>query len=76
MVELFTTGPAGVLGLKKGTLEPGADADITVLEIDRPITVDPAEFRSRSANSPFLGWKLRGAPVVTLVGGRVVHDVR
>ncbi len=76
MVELFTTGPAEILRLRKGTLAPGADADVTVLDPGRQVRVDPARFFSKSSNSPFLGWKLRGAPVLTLVAGRIVHDVR
>ena len=76
MVELFTVGPARVLRLDKGTLAQGADADITVLDPDRELTLEAASFESKSANSPFLGWKVRGAPVMTLVGGRIVHDAR
>lgn len=76
MVELFTVGPARVLRLDKGTLAHGADADITVLDLDRELTLEAASFESKSANSPFLGWKVRGAPVMTLVGGRIVHDAR
>jgi dihydroorotase len=74
MVELFTTGPARILRLDKGTLAPGADADVTVLDLDRRVRVDGASFDSKCSNSPFLGWDLRGAAVMTLVGGRVVHD--
>ena len=76
MVELFTVGPARVLRLDKGTLAQGADADITVLDLDRELTLEAASFESKSANSPFVGWKVRGAPVMTLVGGRIVHDAR
>jgi dihydroorotase len=76
MVALFTTGPAAILRLPKGTLAKGADADVTVLDLGRRVTVDPARFRSKSANTPFGGWTLEGAPVLTLVGGRVVHDAR
>ena len=76
LVELFTVGPARVLRLGKGSLAPGAEADVTVLDLEREVTVGDAEFRSKSANSPFLGWKLRGAPVLTLVGGKIVHDAR
>lgn len=76
LVELFTSGPARILGLAKGTLAPGADADVTVLDPNRRVTVDPARFRSKSANTPFAGWSLRGAPVMTLVAGRIVHDGR
>jgi dihydroorotase len=76
MVELFTIGPARILRLEKGTLAPGTDADITVLDPDREVTFDLSAFESKSGNSPFLGWKVRGAPVMTFVCGRVVHDIR
>jgi len=52
------------------------DADVTVLDLDRKVTVAPATFQSKSANSPFGGWTLRGAAVLTIVGGRIVHDAR
>ncbi len=76
MVELFTTGPAGVLGLDRGRLIEGAVADLTVLDLQRQVTVDPAEFESKSHNTPFGGWTLRGAPVLTVVAGRLVYDGR
>jgi len=76
LVELFTTGPAGAVGLAKGRLAKGAGADLTVLDLDRRVTVDPKSFASKSRNTPFAGWELRGAPVLTVVGGRVVHDSR
>ena len=76
MVELFTTGPAGILRLDAGRLQQGAVADITVLDLNRHTTVDVARFESLSRNTPFKGWELRGAPVMTIVGGRIVHDAR
>ena len=76
LIELLTIGPAGVLGLEAGRLKAGAVADVTVLDIDRKVRVESSAFRSKSENSPFLGWSLRGAPVMTLVGGRIVHDAR
>jgi len=76
MIELFTTGPAGILRLDKGTLRPGADADITVLDLNRRTTIEPDSFRSKSKNTPFRSWELRGAPVMTIVAGKVVHDAR
>lgn len=76
LVHLFTRGPASVLRLERGTLTPGSDADVTVLDLDREVEIDASGFASKSENSPFLGWKLRGAPVMTMVGGRVVHDGR
>jgi len=72
-VELYSSGPARVLGLKKGTLAVGADADVTVFSAKKETIVDPARFRSRSRNTPFAGMKLRGAPLMTIVGGKVVH---
>lgn len=76
LVQLFTTGPAKVLRLDKGRLAPGCDADITVLDLDRTTTIKPESFRSKSRNTPFNGWELRGAAVMTLVAGRVIHDRR
>jgi len=76
MVELFTTGPARVLRLDKGKLAVGADADITVLDLERRVTVDCEKFASLGRNSPFSGWELKGGPVLTIVGGRIVHDGR
>lgn len=76
MVALFTTGPAGVLGLDKGTLAAGKDADVTVLDLDRTVTVEPKQFKSKSHNTPFKGLTLKGAPILTVVGGKVIHDAR
>jgi len=76
LVALYTTGPAGILGLERGTLAPGAPADVTVLDLGRKVEVDVSSFRSRSRNAPYHGWKLRGAPILTLVGGRIVFDGR
>jgi dihydroorotase len=76
LVDLLSVGPARVLRLKKGSLRPGDDADVTVLDLDREFRVAPGSFASKSANTPFAGWTLRGGPVMTIVGGRVVHDAR
>lgn len=76
MVELFTSGPAGVLRLDRGTLAPGAPADITVLDVERNFRVEAQEFVSKSRNTPFKGWDLKGGAVLTVVAGRVVSDRR
>jgi len=76
LVALLSCGPASVLRLAKGSLAEGADADITVLDLDRSFVVTPQSFASKSVNTPFSGWTLRGGPVMTIVGGRVVHDAR
>ena len=72
-VELLSVNPARILGVPGGTLSVGAPADITILAPDLPVTVDPTRFRSRSRNTPFGGWTLRGGVVATFVGGRIVH---
>jgi dihydroorotase len=71
LVELLSTRPAAVLGLAGGTLAPGAPADVTVLDLSRRSKVDPTRFLSKGRNTPFGGWTLKGAPVMTIVGGRV-----
>ncbi len=50
----------------------GAPGDVTILDLDRELTVDPGQFHSRSRNTPFRGWVLRGGPAGTVVGGVVV----
>ena len=72
MVSLFSYNPAKILRLERGSLSPGAVADITILDTEREVVVDTATFQSRSRNSPFHGWKLRGGPVATIVGGKIV----
>jgi len=73
-VELLSVDPARLLGLsRKGRIAAGADADLTVLDLDRSITVEKDRFESKGRNTPFEGWKLRGAPVMTIVGGRIVY---
>jgi dihydroorotase len=76
MVELMAVNPARILGLEKGTLREGADADITVLDPDLAKMVDARHFESRSRNTPFGGWRLKGWPVLTIVGGRIAHEAR
>ena len=72
MVELFTTGPARVLNLDRGTLRKGAPGDVTVFDPGRAWTYDVNRTESKSKNSPFHNRAFRGGPVATIVGGRVV----
>jgi len=72
MVTLLSVAPARVLSLAGGTLAPGSVADLTLLDLDRRVKVDPARFVSKGRNTPFAGWTLRGGPAMTIVGGRVV----
>ncbi len=71
LVELLSTHPARVLGLPGGSLALGAPGDLTILDLDRERTVDPARFQSKGRNTPYGGWTLRGWPVATIVGGTV-----
>jgi dihydroorotase len=73
LVELLSSGPARVLGLPGGTLRPGSPADVTLFDPEGDVTVQAAKFLSRSRNTPFEGWQLRGRPVATVVGGRRVE---
>jgi dihydroorotase len=73
LVELLSCGPARALGVPGGTLRVGAPADVTLFDLERRSTVDPARMRSKSRNTPFGGWSLRGAPVRTLLAGRAVE---
>jgi dihydroorotase len=70
-IRTLTLNPAAVLKIGKGTLSIGADADITIIDPNMAWTVDSSQFRSRSRNTPFNGWKLTGRAVQTIVGGRI-----
>jgi dihydroorotase len=72
-VELLSTNPARVMHLPGGTLTEGGPADITILAPDAPVTVRAAAFRSKSRNTPFEGWPLKGAVAATIVRGRTVY---
>ena len=75
MAQLFSTNPARILRLDRGTLAEGSFADITVLDPERKLKVHSENFRSRSRNTPFEGWELTGGPVMTIVKGKVVWSL-
>jgi dihydroorotase len=70
-IEKLATNPARVLGIDKGTLRVGAEADIAIIDPEASWTVDVSQFRSKSSNTPFAGWELKGRAVQVLVGGEV-----
>jgi dihydroorotase len=72
MVELFTTGPARVLG-KERKLAAGEPADVTIFSLDRPWTYHVKESPSKSRNSPFDGRTFKGGPAATIVAGKIIH---
>ncbi|MBL8075081.1 MAG: dihydroorotase [Nitrospira sp.] len=73
-IQKLTSAPAVAFGLKKGTLAVGADADVVIVDQHEQWVVDPTRFRSKSRNTPFAGWKVKGRVRTTIVGGRVVFE--
>jgi dihydroorotase len=73
LVELLSTNPARVLNLPGGTIKEGEPADLTVLAPDRDVTIRASRLVSKSKNTPFDGWTLKGAVAATIVGGKVVY---
>jgi len=71
MVELFTTGPANVLGIER-KIAAGQPADLTIFSTDHAWTFHAAESASKSRNTPFDGRSFRGAPMATIVAGQIV----
>jgi dihydroorotase len=72
MIELLSANPARVIGVEGGSLSEGTRADISILAPDLPVTVSTNAMRSKSKNTPFDGWQLRGGVAATIVGGRMV----
>jgi dihydroorotase len=73
LVELLSVNPARILRVSGGSLAEGAPADVTILAPDLAVTVVAAAMKSKSKNTPFDGWQLRGGVAATIVGGRVVY---
>jgi dihydroorotase len=73
LIEKMSANPARILGFDHG-LRPGRTADITIIDPQANYKVDVRQFQSLSRNCPFDGWRLRGKPVLTMVGGRVVFE--
>jgi dihydroorotase len=73
LVELMSMNPARILRVPGGSLAEGSPADVTILAPDLQVTVSADRMRSKSKNSPFIGWSLRGGVAATIVGGRTVY---
>jgi dihydroorotase len=74
LIEKLTINPARVLGIERGTLKPGAKADVAVIDPKAEWTIDPNSFRSKSRNCPFAGWRVRGRAHTVLVSGKVKYS--
>ncbi|GJL50128.1 MAG: dihydroorotase [Nitrospirales bacterium] len=73
-IEKLTSAPAKAFRLKKGTLEIGSDADVVLIDPAYAWVVDPEKFHSKSQNTPFTGWNVKGKVIKTIVGGTVVYE--
>ena len=72
LIELLSATPAKILNIPGGTLTEGGVADITVIAPTAPVTIRAAALKSKSKNTPFDGWDMRGAAAATIVGGKTV----
>ena len=75
-IELFSINPQKIMKVVPWGLFEGSDADLTILDLNRTWTFDVNQSRSRSRNSPFYGWPMKGKAVGTIVGGKVVFQDR
>lgn len=73
-VSMITINPARLLKINKGALKEGSDADVTIIDPDKEWVVNVNNLKSKSKNTPYAGWKMKGKAVMTIVGGRIVHD--
>jgi dihydroorotase len=71
LIEKLTINPARVLGIDRGTLRPGSIADVTIIDPEASWTIDPAQFRSKSRNSPFAGWEVAGRAQAVILAGQL-----
>ena len=74
LVHLMSTRPAEILGLAKGQLEPGYDADFVLVDLDTPYTVDKEKLHSKSHNCPFDGAQLYGRVYATIKSGKLTYQ--
>jgi len=75
IVEKLSLNPATILRLEsKGSLKEGCDGDVTILDPEKEVEINPREFASKSRNTPFAGWKLKGAPIATIVAGAIASS--
>jgi dihydroorotase len=76
LIELFSINPQKIMKVEPWGLFEGSTADLTILDLNRNWTFDISQSRSRSRNSPFHGWPMKGKAVATIVGGKVVYEER
>lgn len=75
MIAKLTHLPSAVINIRKGALNPGDQADIVIFDPERKVKIDRERFRSKSKNTPFNGWDLKGVVLYTIVNGNIVYSV-
>src|SRR4029077_4140105 len=75
VIRKLTINPAQLLGIPKGTLKADADADVTLMHAEARWTIDPATFHSKSRNTPYGGWEVRGRAHTVIVSGEVRYTL-
>ena len=76
LIAKLTINAAMILGIQKGTLKSGADADITIIDATTSWRIDPSKFKSKGRNTPFAGWEVKGRAHSVIVGGKVRYTAR
>ena len=76
LIRKMSLNPARILGLDRGVIAPGKAADLAVIDVTEPYRIDPAEFASKSRNTPFGGMRVFGKVGCTIADGKVVYDDR
>lgn len=74
MIAKLTHLPSAIVNIRKGTLNPGDPADIVIFDPEKRVKIDREKFRSKSKNTPFNGWELKGAVLYTIVNGKIVYS--
>ena len=74
MIAKLTHLPSAVINVQKGTLNTGDTADILIFDPDKKVKIDREKFRSKSKNTPFSGWDLKGVVLYTIVNGNIVYS--
>lgn len=74
LIDFMTVKPAEVFNMKRGKLEVGSIADLTVIDLELQEDIDSTNFLSKGKNTPFDGWKCKGWPVMTMVNGKLVYE--
>jgi len=73
-IAKLSYNPASILSIKGGVIEEGKEADLTIIDLNNEYVVKKESFKSKSHNSPFIGWQMKGKAILTMVGGKIVWE--